>query len=93
MAEIAQCGSRSFRAELKSVPEIFRNHNSLTSYSNNDILMLSKEKDISVRNVRVRDMCKTVNANLCKRGGHSESVTVSSAQYLCVNKFNMVIKA
>ena len=41
---MAQCGSRSFRAELKSVPEIFRNHNSLTSYSNNDILMLSKEK-------------------------------------------------
>ena len=44
MAEIAQCGSRSFRAELKSVPEIFRNQNSLTSYNNNDILMLSKEK-------------------------------------------------
>ena len=28
----------------KSVPKIFRNQNSLTSYSNNDILMLSKEK-------------------------------------------------
>ena len=28
----------------KSVPKIFRNQNRLTSYSNNDILMLSKEK-------------------------------------------------
>ena len=69
MAEMAQCVSRSFCAKQKSVPKIFRNQNSLTSYSNNDILMLSKKKDISVRNVRVRDMCKTVNANLCKRGG------------------------
>ncbi len=37
-------------------------------------------------------MCKVMNYNLCKRGGLSESTSVSNAQNFCV-KFNMAIKA
>ena len=40
----------------------------------------------------VRDMCKMINYNLCKRGGLYNSTSVNTAQYLCV-KSNMVIKA
>ena len=41
----------------------------------------------------VRDMCKIVNHKLNVAWGLSESVSVSYTQYLCVNKFNRVIKA
>ena len=38
-------------------------------------------------------MCITLDTNLCKLGGLSNSTSVSNAQNSCVNKFNMVIKA
>lgn len=37
-------------------------------------------------------MCKVINYNLCKRGGLSESTSVSNAQNFSV-KSNMVMKA
>ncbi len=37
-------------------------------------------------------MCKVINYNLCKRGGLSESTSVSDAQNFSV-KSNMVMKA